>query len=298
MQNRAELEGVIYHALRRLYDSLPRYSCPSEHPDGCPVCEARAALKAWEMRDPNLLYKDSEIATIDTVTRAHVRLGASAVQRTASTPEDKGSLRSSYVSSLHSETYSSGSGDIDAEVIALYESWLVLLRELRGGIHPDPDRVRKVPGPRLVKILGRALKEADLEECIAAVRGAYIEWSRTGKSGKGIADVFATFRNTGSLLSRINYFSNIAGYHSSQNRGLDAPGVRDRVEDVRREIRAAIDMPDNEGAQRRAAEGERWLHSIGLCILIDGRSFVLAPIPSGEAVIFCFVAPGAVIPPS
>ena len=32
-------------ALQGLYDFLPRYSCKSLEPDGCPVCIARAALR-------------------------------------------------------------------------------------------------------------------------------------------------------------------------------------------------------------------------------------------------------------
>lgn len=32
-------------ALQGLYDFLPRYSCKSDRPDGCPVCVARTALK-------------------------------------------------------------------------------------------------------------------------------------------------------------------------------------------------------------------------------------------------------------
>lgn len=35
----------VLDALRKLYDSLPRYSCKADAPDGCPVCVARSILK-------------------------------------------------------------------------------------------------------------------------------------------------------------------------------------------------------------------------------------------------------------
>jgi hypothetical protein len=35
-------------ALRGLYDSLPRYSCRADAPDGCAVCVAREALASLD----------------------------------------------------------------------------------------------------------------------------------------------------------------------------------------------------------------------------------------------------------
>lgn len=44
----AHLLDTAIEALRGLYDSLPRYSCKADAPDGCPVCVARSTLTKLE----------------------------------------------------------------------------------------------------------------------------------------------------------------------------------------------------------------------------------------------------------
>lgn len=44
-QNAAELKQT-QDALGDLYDYLPRVSCKSDEPDGCPVCVARSILRS------------------------------------------------------------------------------------------------------------------------------------------------------------------------------------------------------------------------------------------------------------
>lgn len=275
---RDELDGACHAALRRLFDALPADFSVLESPDGCQICQAEVALEAWEKHDRSVLdrwhfdAKNEASGASRVRERAcpHVTSSIAYVLRTSTTSE---------VCLLPGEGPELENGNvIDDETTLLYFAWKTMLEEMLI-TSPNPNRVRKTPGPRLTKLLGRALRESSFEECKAAVRGAYLDWGRRGIRGKSLADVFSTFRNTGSLPSRIAYFAELGGY-SPQTRGLDAPGVRSRLQDVRRELRAAIDLPNSPGAQRRAAEAERWLADIGLCVRMIGHAFVIEDGPN------------------
>lgn len=241
---RDELAGRTYHALKDL--------C-REHRDGGvredTIARAEAVLAAVDTHDLSLLNHPSGPAS--TLRRCP----SEPLQQTNDT---RGGVEEN---------------DQDINVLEDEEKKIETTYELFLSLLPPNSRVAKTPGKGATRALKRALKERTSDVVADAITGAFVHWPPP--EHKSIEAIFGTFRNTSSLAERIDWLATFAPYRTGpygqiHKAILDRVGVRERLQDVQREIRAALDDPENLAKARLAAGSELWLHGLGLGIVIAG----------------------------
>lgn len=239
----AELEAAVAHALEALMADV------RESGDDTTEAYRRAevALNAWTSRDVRLL--DSDFAATCSINTSNTANSSCLV---GTKGNDCGNGH--------------GARDETDEVRVVYAKFY--------GMLPDGTRVHSEPGKGATRCIKRALKERPLTIVLRAVEGAGRNW-KPGSAQFRIEAILDTWRGTGSLAERIDWLASLIADPLNDS-------VRSRIEDVRREVRAALDLPDSPSHQRRAAESERWLWGKGMRIELtgDGRFEILELTPA------------------
>jgi Helix-turn-helix domain len=146
------------------------------------------------------------------------------------------------------------------EIDKLYAHWYDNHLTNRPGAHPVAQ------GP-LRLLLAKALKQAPLETCIAAVDGAFQLWAEKGQlKGRGIAAVFGTGPKTGSLPDRIDYFAGLSGGGHSSDLHIPLD-----VYTIRRDLRNAIANPESKHFRERKADWTAQLAAKGYAVVYEGK---------------------------
>jgi hypothetical protein len=139
---------------------------------------------------------------------------------------------------------------------------------------PNQTKVNREPGKGATRAIKRALKERPVNVLIDAINGAKA-MDNPNASRFRIESIFGTWKGTGSLAERIDWLASRAPHRTWMTDVtipqsiLDRVGVRERLQDARREIRAAFDS-DNTIVRYRAIVAERWLAEQGLVIVLGG----------------------------
>jgi hypothetical protein len=116
-------------------------------------------------------------------------------------------------------------------------------------------------GPNRIKGIKRALKEAPVETLIAAIDGLY-EWRKAHPGKTSLETIWETFRGTGTMIERIEFFASKANAPAGVRQFPSAPAaiVSEKQKDIQRGHR----NPDNEDLVGRAKGSEAWLREHGI----------------------------------
>lgn len=126
------------------------------------------------------------------------------------------------------------------------------------------DKPRVTMSPSRMRAAERAFKEEpDIATLVKALEGAKVYYERKGKVPE-FTDIFATFRGTGDLASRINWLVEQAGATQATARlspiPVDVPsGQREMVRERQRHVEAWLRTPGDESLRDRGERAAAWL---------------------------------------
>lgn len=146
---------------------------------------------------------------------------------------------------------------------AVFEHWLALCDE-----HDQHPRSREIT-PSRRRLIDKALKEASVDECKAALTGLFVtDWY----SERGYYDmryVFQTKPGGKSLREQIDHFIDMA---EAVGRGLAITSVDpETLNRAKAAVLEAHDLSGNETAVARGARAEEWLKQHGVIVDRSGK---------------------------
>lgn len=146
---------------------------------------------------------------------------------------------------------------------AVFDHYLTLCDE-----HDRHPRSRELtPGRR--RLIDRALKEASVDECKAALTGLFLTPWYMERDQWDMRYVFGTKPGGRTLREQIDRFIDTA---EQAGRGFAIPSVDpEKLGRAKVVIQQAHDLPDNETAQARAKRAEGWLESVGVIVDREGE---------------------------